>query len=195
MITVRKCVELIQNRLAGGDATMDVQGKYSYPVILEMINTVYSDIAARDRYLAREIAKSYDLTVTNNVTTLPITPLLGTQGIVMIKGVNGLIPFSQGLEESEIMSMIMPQMSVSATRLVGTTLYFNGVTNPQSTTASVTVSLIPNVSEMDEDDNLIAEGKMVDLLAMVMKLVSPLAPEEVYDNSVADTDKPTKPAN
>lgn len=194
MITKRQFIELVQDRLAGGDATMDVQGKFNYNVIEAVTSNALSDLAVNDRNSIVQIALPYTVTVTNNQATLPVKPLLGMKGIVWISKDGVFIPFATGIEESNLMSIIMPSLEVMAKRVNGYTLYLQGLTNAQYTETSIEVSIIPDFKELDEDADFIVEGQLTQLFSLVLQLMQPLRQEEVYDNSVPDDAKPTNPA-
>jgi hypothetical protein len=190
MITKRRFIELVQDRLAGGDATMDVQGKYAYTVIEEAINMVFSDIVSKDRYLAKEMAITYDQLVVCNKTLLSARPILGMKGIVWIEDSNGVnIPSAQGFEENKIMDYIMPQVGRKATNITGSYLFFKGVTTSNIQSVEIIITMIPNIKDLDEDDNLIVEDKFTQMYDLVRQIVEPNKPQDILDNNVPDTDK------
>lgn len=185
-MTKRIFIELVQDRLSGGDATMDVQGKFSYAAIEQTTNIVLSDIVSKDRGLVEQFAVSNSYTVNSNKVLLNPKPIVGTKGIVFVNSEYGMIPVSQGLGESSIMSIIMPQMVKSVKSLVGSYLFFTGI--PDGTV--VEVILVPDFAAMDEDSNFIVEDNFEVLLRKVMEIMQPLSTEEIKDDSVKDTDKP-----
>ena len=189
MITKRNFIELVQDRLSGGEATMDVQGKYSYGAIEEVMTIVFSDIVSKDRVLAEQMAIPYPLTVTNNKVLLPAKPIMGTKGIVWIEGKTGLIPFSQGIGESSIMSYILPQLQRAAINVTGNYLFFKGITDANNLSEAITVSMIPTIKDLDEDDNVVVEANFATFYALVSEIMQP-KPKDVVEDSVPDTDKP-----
>ena len=98
---------------------------------------------------------------------------------------------AQGIEEAEIMAVINPSLKVFATRIIGNKLYFNAA--PEAT---INIEILPDFNDLGDDDNVVVEGAMTELFSMVMgkmrENTSQL--EEVYNNRVPDTDKPTQPA-
>jgi hypothetical protein len=56
--------------------------------------------------------------------------------------------------------------------------------------------MIPNPNSMSDDDYLTAPGKEAAIFQMVVQMIQQagLKPEEVYNNNVPDSDKPTQPA-
>jgi len=196
-MTKRVLIELIQNRLAGGDAPSDVQGKYPKQVIERLIALVYADIATQSKKKVRNMALSYSATVVSSNSTyyvvLPVKPLNLLNGIVWITGLNGeFIPTSNGLEQTNIMAKIMPFVTCTASNIVENKMYFSSDPN----TTSVTLDILPDFANLGEDSNVCVEGVESEIFSMVMakmrENVSQL--EEIYNNKVADTDKPTNPA-
>lgn len=197
MITKRVLIELIQNRLAGGIVPADLQGKYPKQVIDRLIGLVYSDISYKNKKAVRNMALPYTSTVISAndryYIVLPVSPINGMSGVVWITGLNGtIIPTSNGLEQGNIMSKILPQIGVFAQNIEQNKMYFNE--NPIATT--VKIDIIPDFNSLGENDNVCVEGVVSDIFSMVMakmrENVSQL--EEVYNNQVADTDRPQTPS-
>jgi hypothetical protein len=196
MITKRVLIELVQNRLAGGDVPSDLQGKYPKPVISRLIGMVYSDMASQNKKSVRNMALPYECTVmTANgqyYIVLPVSPINGVNGIVWISKGQKFFPVSQGIEEANIMSYLLPMVSCSANRIVGNKLYFSA--NPNETTLDL--EILPDFVNLSENDNVCVEGVQAQLFSMVMQMMREQSSqiEEVYNNRVPDTDKPTQPA-
>lgn len=182
MITKRVFIEVCQDRLSGGDATMDVRGKYDYRVIEQVLSVVFSDIASSDRSLLSAMSYPFVQEVKANKTTLPVRPVLGMKGIVSIEKDGVLIPVSNNQEQSYLMSVLNTQLSSYARFLVGNTLFFQGVEG------EVIVNMIPIASDLDEDDNLVVEDMFEVLLGKVLQYMQAQRPKEVKDNSVSDVD-------
>jgi hypothetical protein len=74
---------------------------------------------------------------------------------------------------------------------VGKKIFFN-----QKPTDKVFMDIIPNVAQMEDDDIITIPGQEAALYNMVIQMIQQTntKPEEVYNNAVADTDKPTNPA-
>ena len=196
MISKRVLTELIQNRLAGGDAPADVQGKYPKQVIGRLLGLVYSDLASQNKKTVRNMSLPYELAVTSSsgqyFCTLPVSPINGLAGIVWVSGSGMHIPISQGVEENNIMSSLLPMVNKRVSRIVGSKMYFNSNPNQEF----VDVEILPDYNSLSDDDNVCVEGVQSQLFNMVIAMMrqgaSPL--EEVYNNRVPDTDKPTQPA-
>lgn len=196
MITKRILEELIQNRLAGGDAPADLQGKYPKQVIARLLGMVYSDLASQNKKIVRNMALPYDLPVQSSANqyyvTLPVSPINGMGGIVWVT-VNGeYVPMSQGVEEDNIMSSLLPMVNLKVTRIVGSNMYLSS--NPIAD--SLHVELLADYSSLGDNDNVCVEGAESQLFNMVMAMMrqgaSPV--EEVYNNRVPDTDIQTQPS-
>jgi hypothetical protein len=75
---------------------------------------------------------------------------------------------------------------------VGNKLYFSA--NPNETTLDL--EILPDFVNLSENDNVCVEGVQAQLFSMVMQMMRDQSSqiEEVYNNRVPDTDKPTQPA-
>ena len=196
MITKRQMVELIQNRLAGGDVTEDIKGKYPYQVIAYLVGLVYTDIVYSNPQAKKDASVPYDLerqgTAPKFYVDLPATPLMGSESLTYVSGTDGCwYPARMGSIENHIMNILKPQTNLVTSYLQGRKLYFNG-----TPTTTITVEMIPNPNSMSDDDYLSAPGKEAAIFQMVVQMIQQagLKPEEVYNNNVPDSDKPTQPA-
>lgn len=196
MITVRELVELTQNRLAGGDVTADIQAKYPKQIIKKIYSLVFADLGSLKRSEISNMGVSYDCTLMTangqKYIILPSSPLNGLQSIIVIKGMDGeSYPVMQGLEQMSIMEKTMPSVSTYAYIIQKQRLYLKG--NP---TTSISISYLPDFSSLSDDDYVCAEGSMSDMMSLVMQKMreNGMQVQEVYNNGVADTDKPTNPA-
>lgn len=196
MITKRQMVELIQNRLAGGDVTEDIKGKYPYQVIAYLIGLVYTDVVYSNPQAKKDASVPYDLerqgAAPRFYVELPATPLMGSESLTYVSGSDGCwYPSRMGSIENHIMNILKPQTNLVTNYLQGRKLYFNG-----TPTETITVEMIPNPNSMSDDDYLTAPGKEAAIFQMVVQMIQQagLKPEEVYNNNVPDSDKPTQPA-
>ena len=89
------------------------------------------------------------------------------------------------------MNMIKPQTDKITCYIRGNKIYFN-----QEPTEMVYLDIVPNVADMDDDDIISLTGQESNLYSMVVQMIMQTStrPEEVYNNAVPDTDKPTNPA-
>lgn len=196
MITKRQLVETIQNRLASGDVTDDLRGKYPYQVISYVLNLAYTDAVFSNPNAKKDLSVRYEASVSckngQYSAILPVLPLLGSEGVVYVEG-EGCVwyPIRMGSTENRMMNLIKPQTDKVTCYIVGKKIFFN-----QKPTDKVFMDIIPNVAQMDDDDVITIPGQEAALYNMVIQMIQQTStrPEEVYNNAVADTDKPTNPA-
>ncbi len=196
MITKRQIIETIQNRLASGDVTDDLRGKYPYQVIAYVLNLAYTDAVYNNPNAKKDLSVRYSANVSCNhgeySAKLPVLPLLGSEGITYVEGSNCVwYPIRVGSTENRIMNMIKPQTDKITCYIRSNKIYFN-----EKPTDVVYLDIIPNVAEMDDDDVISLPGQESNLYNMVIQMISQTntRPEEVYNNAVPDTEKPTNPA-
>ena len=196
MITKRQLIETIQNRLASGDVTDDLRGKYPYQVIAYVLNLAYTDAVFGSPNAKKDLAVRYETSVSCNhgqySAKLPVLPLLGSEGILYVEG-EGCVwyPIRMGSTENRMMNLIKPQTDKVTCYIVGNKIYFN-----QKPTDNIFMDVIPNVAQMDDDDIITIPGQETTLYNMVVQMIqqTSVRPEEVYNNAAPDTDKPTNPA-
>jgi hypothetical protein len=196
MITKRQLVETIQNRLASGDVTDDLRGKYPYQVISYILNLAYTDAVFSNPNAKKDLSVRYEAPVSckngQYSAVLPVLPLLGSEGVVYVEG-EGCVwyPIRMGSTENRMMNLIKPQTDKITCYIVGKKIFFN-----YKPTDNVYMDIIPNVAQMDDNDVITIPGQEAALYNMVIQMIQQTntKPEEVYNNAVADTDKPTNPA-
>lgn len=184
MITKRVLIELLQDRLSGGEATQDIIGKYHRGAIQRALDIVFSDIVSNDRRLAVQMALPYTLNVASNKVLLPVKPILGMSGVISIVKDDVDIPTVNGVEERSLIRILNPNLRNYAYRVVGNYMFFEGVEG------EIEINIVPSISDMGEDENVVVEQFMEELYSRVARIMSPMQPKEVYDNQVADTDLP-----
>jgi hypothetical protein len=196
MITKRQIIETIQNRLASGDVTDDLRGKYPYQVIAYVLNLAYTDAVYNNPNAKKDLSVRYSANVSCNhgeySAKLPVLPLLGSEGITYVEGSNCVwYPIRVGSTENRIMNMIKPQTDKITCYIRSSKIYFN-----EKPTDVVYLDIIPNVAEMGDDDVISLPGQEANLYNMVIQMImqTNTRPEEVYNNAVPDTEKPTNPA-
>jgi hypothetical protein len=71
-------------------------------------------------------------------------------------------------------------------------MYFSA--NPNETT--IDLQILPDFNALSDSDNVCVEGMQSQMFSMVLQMMRDQASqiEEIYNNRVADTDKPTQPA-
>ncbi len=196
MITKRQLIETIQNRLASGDVTDDLRGKYPYQVIAYVLNLAYTDAVFGNPNAKKDLSVRYTATVACNhgqySAKLPVLPLLGSEGITYVEGSDCTwYPIRMGTTENRMMNIIKPQTNLVTCYMRGHKLYFN--TKPTDT---INLDIVPNVADMDDDDIISIPGQEANIYNMVIQMImqTNTKPEEVYNNGVPDSDKPNNPA-
>ena len=196
MITKRQLIETIQNRLASGDVTEDIKGKYPYQVIAYVLNLAYTDAVFGNPNAKKDLSVRYSSEVTCShgqySVKLPVLPLLGSEGVTYVEGSDCTwYPIRMGSTENRMMNLIKPQTNLITCYLRGKKIYFN-----QKPTDTVSFDIVPNVAEMDDEDIISIPGQESAIYNMVIQMImqTNTKPEEVYNNAVPDTDKPNNPA-
>lgn len=155
MITKRQAIELIQHRLTGGDTPEDLRRLYPRSIISRVLNLALADIVSRDPYSASDMAVPYTFTPASDgngyYVTLSPQPIAGTLAILTVEDEStGFNSYSvQTKAESNALSVLRGSNS-SAAILFKDKLRFN-----KKPTGDVTVTMVPNVYQMEDDDVLI----------------------------------------
>ena len=155
MITKRQAIELIQHRLTGGDTPEDLRRLYPRSIISRVLNLALADIVSRDPYEASDMAVPYTFTPATDangyyVTLLP-QPIAGSMAIFSVEDESsGFNAYSvQTKAESNALNILRGGNN-SAAILFKDKLRFN-----KKPTGDVTVTMVPNVYQMEDDDVLI----------------------------------------
>jgi hypothetical protein len=156
MITKRQMLELIQNRLSGGDTPNDYRRLYPLPVISRVLNFAFADLVTRRPDLAIDMALPYTFDVESNTSgyyvTLDPQPIAGSMAIFNVEdeGQNFYnVQSKQMAKEIRIMRGSNKDAAIYDTNR----LLFNK--QPQG---DVTVIMVPNVYQMNDNDVLIANS-------------------------------------
>jgi len=155
MITKRQAIELIQHRLTGGDTPEDLRRLYPRSIISRMLNLALADVVSRDPYEASDMAVPYTFTPASDsngyYVTLSPQPIAGSMAIFSVEdqstGDNGYIV--QTKSEATAINILRGGNS-SAAILFKDKLRFN-----RKPEGDVTVTMVPNVYQMDDDDILV----------------------------------------
>jgi hypothetical protein len=185
MITKRKEIELIQNRLAGTGTVEDLSKRYPYKVISEMIGKAYSDVFTTDPAAMQDMAIEYDLvlsTDSGNYSTLPVRPI-GSSGLLWVEGNSQMIPVDQGGMEGKILGVVEPGR-IPGCRLVNGTKIVYDIKPAEP----LKVLMVPNYSDLDDDDNVIMMGVDTKVYQIAIQLIkmTDQAPEEFYNDGRDD---------
>ena len=155
MITKRQAIELIQHRLTGGDTPEDLRRLYPRSVISRVINMALADIVSANPYDASDMAVPYVFTPATDANgyyvTLSPQPVAGSLAIFTVtdEGTGNNEYIIQTKAEANAMKVLRGANS-SAAILYNNKLRFNK--RPEG---DVTVVMVPNVYQMEDDDVLI----------------------------------------
>jgi hypothetical protein len=191
MITKRQVIELIQHRLTGGDTPEDLRRLYPRSIISRVINLALADIVSRDPYEASDMAVPYIFTPANDANgyyvTLSPQPIAGTMAIFTVEDESsGFNSYSvQTKAESNALNVLRGGNN-SAAILFKDKLRFN-----KKPEGNVTVTMVPNVYQMEDDDVLIipsdetGAGEMM-LFQMCMQVLATQGFQDDLNNDSID---------
>jgi hypothetical protein len=191
MITKRQVIELIQHRLTGGDTPEDLRRLYPRSIISRVINLALADIVSRDPYEASDMAVPYVFTPANDANgyyvTLSPQPIAGTMAIFTVEDESsGFNSYSvQTKAESSALNVLRGGNN-SAAILFRDKLRFN-----KKPEGNVTVTMVPNVYQMEDDDVLIipsdetGAGEMM-LFQMCMQVLATQGFQDDLNNDSID---------
>lgn len=186
MITKRQAIELIQHRLSGGDTPEDVRKLYPRSIISRVLNLALADAVTRDTYLANEMAMNYTFTpeidTNGSYITLNPRPISGTLSIYTIEdeSTNDNSYIIQTKAEAQALSVLRGG-NKNAAILFNDKIRFN-----KKPVGDVTVSMIPNVYQMNEDDALIVPNAEMALFTMCLQVLASPQFQDELNNSVQD---------
>jgi len=186
MITKRQAIELIQHRLSGGDTPEDLRKLYPRSIISRVLNLALADAVTRDTYLANEMAMNYTFTpqidTNGSYITLNPRPISGTLSIYTIEdeSTNDNSYIIQTKAEAQALSVLRGG-NKNAAILFNDKIRFN-----RKPVGDVTVSMIPNVYQMGEDDALIVPNAETALFTMCLQVLSSPQFQDELNNSVQD---------
>jgi len=155
MITKRQAIELIQHRLTGGDTPEDLRRLYPRSVISRVLNLALADIVSRDPYEASDMAVPYTFTPATDANgyyvVLSPQPIAGTMAIFTVEDESsGFNAYSVQTKAESTALNVLRGGNNSAAILFKDRLRFN-----KKPTGDVTVTMVPNVYQMEDDDVLI----------------------------------------
>lgn len=191
MITKRQAIELIQHRLSGGDTPEDLRRLYPRSIISRVLNLALADIVSRDPYEASDMAVPYTFTPVTDANgyyvVLSPQPIAGSMAIFSVEdqsaGDNGYIV--QTKAEATAIN-ILRGGNKSAAILFKDKLRFN-----KQPSGDVTVTMVPNVYQMQDDDILIipsdetGKGEMM-LFQMCLQVLSSQQFQDDVSNEAID---------
>lgn len=153
MITKRQMLELIQNRLAGGDPVVDVRKQYPLSIISRVLNFIFADVVANNDIAASDMSIDYSFEVQQDAkgyyVSLYPQPIAGTLGIYNVS--DGKNTFH--IQDKQMARAIQTMRGENKYGAIffGKEIRFN--TQP---TDDVVVTMVPNIYQMADDDILIS---------------------------------------
>lgn len=195
MITKRQAIELIQHRLTGGDVPEDLRRLYPRSIISRVLNLALADIVSRDPFEASDMAVPYTFTPVSDsngyYVILSPQPIAGSMAIFSVEdqstGDNGYIV--QTKAEATAIN-ILRGGNKSAAILFKDKLRFN-----RKPEGDVTVTMVPNVYQMEDDDVLIVpsdetgKGEAM-LFQMCLQMLANQGIQDDLNNDAIDFQNP-----
>lgn len=186
MITKKKLIELIQDRLGSTGTPADLRSRYPFQVIEALIAKAYADIAYVNPPAAEDLAIQYtDVPIVAGVATLPVKPV-GSFGILWVEAAGVFIPVDQGGIENKILKKVEPGKIKSCVLRNGNTLKFSNCN-----INSVDILMIPDFAELDEQQNIDMPGAEMLIYQQVIEIMrlTDTRPQEVYNDGREDAPK------
>lgn len=191
MITKRQAIELIQHRLSGGDTPEDLRRLYPRSIISRVLNLALADIVSRDPYEASDMAVPYTFTPVTDANgyyvTLSPQPIAGTMAIFSVEDESsGFNAYSVQTKAESGALNVLRGGNKSAAVLFKDKLRFNKIPS-----GDVTVTMVPNVYQMEDDDVLIipsdetGKGEMM-LFQMCLQILSTQQFQDDVSNEAID---------
>jgi len=155
MITKRQMLELLQNRLNGGDAPQDVRRLYSLSIIARIVNFAFSGVVTTNSDAAADMAIPYTFTPTSDTNGYYITlnprPIAGSLAIFSVED-DSTDYFVQDKNMNKSLSVLKGTSgNKNAAVLVGDKLRLH-----KTPSGDVVVTMVPNIYSMADDDMLLA---------------------------------------
>jgi hypothetical protein len=186
MITKRQFIELLQNRLAGGDAVTDVRKQFPLPVISRVLNFVFADVVVNNDIAASDMAIEYEFDVQFDsfgyyVEVYP-QPIAGSQSIYTIEDDKT----SYNIQDKNLAKAIK---TLRGSNKNGAIYFAHKIRFNQQPTGKVRVTQVPNLYQMKDDDILISaesgdtmESKIFQTCMQL--LTSPQYQDELNNNNI-----------
>lgn len=186
MITKRKLIELIQDRLGSSGTPADLRTRYPFQVVEVLIAKAYADIAYLNPSAAEDLAIQYTgITVTAGVASLPVKPV-GSFGVLWVESAGVLIPVEQGGMESKILKKVEPGKLKGCLLQNGNTLKIW-----DCDIDTVDVLMIPDFAELDQSQEVVMPGVEMMIYQQVIEVIrsTDTRPQEVYNDGREDAPK------
>jgi hypothetical protein len=186
MITKRNMIDLIQNRLSGGDTPKDLRKMYGRGTIAKILNFAYNDVCINNQDAASDMAIPYTFTPASDTKGYYITlypqPIAGTLAFFGIEDEKD----SYQIQDKTMAKAIseLRGSNKGAAILFGSKLRFN-----KQPTGDVTITIVPNIYQMQDDDILYAgevggQGEMSIFQMCLQILMNPVYQDELNNNAV-----------
>jgi hypothetical protein len=186
MITKRNMIDLVQNRLSGGDTPKDLRKMYGRGTIAKILNFAYNDVCINNQDAASDMAIPYTFTPASDASGYYVTlypqPIAGTLAFFGID------------DEKESYQIQDKSMARAISELRGNNknaaiLFANKLRFNKIPTGDVTVTIVPNIYQMQDDDILYAgevggHGEMSIFQMCLQILMNPVYQDELNNNAV-----------
>lgn len=184
MITKRQMLELLQNRLNGGDAPEDVRRLYPLSIIARIVNFAFSDIVTTNSDAANDMAIPYTFTAASDANGFYVTlnprPIAGILAIFSVED-DSTTYYPQDKVMSKSLNILKGTSgNKNAAILFNDKLRFN-----KTPSGSVVVTMVPNVYSMADDDMLISpktDGNQMGEIDLFQLCISVLKTPEYQDD-------------
>lgn len=186
MITKRQFIELLQNRLAGGDAVNDVRKQFPLPVISRVLNFVFADIAVNNDIAASDMSIEYEFDVQLDSNGYYINlypqPIAGSQSIYTVED-------DKTTYRIQDKNMAKAIKELRGSNKYGAIYFNNKIRFNQQPTGKIRLTQVPNLYQMKDDDILISaesgdtmESKIFQICMQL--LTSPQYQDELNNNNI-----------
>lgn len=192
MILKKDLIVTLQNRLTGGDCPDDVKGKYHPQVLERVCDMVFSELVFNNPTLAKDLALKYTVTPTEVdgqwQATLPVSLAVDARSIIWVYGCdpNDRYIVQDGIIGNAMMRVLKPHSArVSLYPVSGNVVYF--MRKPHKT---VVMYVIPNISSMEDDDQIVLTGKESTFFMACFQAIRAMdgRPMDVVNNQKPDVD-------
>lgn len=194
-MTKRQLIELIQERLAGGDVPNDIMGRYKYQTISALLGIVYQEAATNDLSALGTMVEPYLLPVLLSsgqyYSDLGVSPAYGPMSVKYATDEDGEAYYSrqsddQNLFLNRIKNMSKPEFYVRDKRVLWTS-------DPGF--SDMTYFVIPTFLDMSETQEIVIPTTIGAITTRVIELIRATdtrAEEVIADLAEDNNPKPTK---
>lgn len=182
MSTKRVGIELLCNRLSGSGVEADLNKRYPYKVVEQVIARVYRDSSLTSQPFFKDMAQDYEYDIDGKEITLSPKPV-GSHGLIWVE-VDGVFQqVFQGGMEAKILRAVEPGANGGCRLINGKRLKFE-----DCFTGKVCVTMIPAFEDLADTDEWLmpgAESAMYEMVVQLIKLTD-IRPEEAYNDGRDD---------